>query len=524
MKIKTQLLLMILLPMLLCSAIIGAVSLQLSESFLSNEQKTILQVALEGFSGDVNAFQDEEIDITVLEGDTRVESSIDDIVGTKASDVVVEKVLNGGEDYFSTNVNVHGTPYYGYYIPTETGMLFAGKAQTVVQASLNQMRHSLLLICLICVVVFSIISFFIARKMSGHIEFIAANIEQIAKGNLSMKDNLKELRGKDEISAINNATKKMADTLFTVIEQTSSISGGVNSSSQQLNATSENAMTSMSEVSKEIVEVTTGLQNQHRAAQNIAESITNINLDIDNIKSSANGISDCSAKLDDSSSMMKQKMTRMSESNGKVNQSIESISDKIRSIDEVIENVKGIVSVIGDISSQTKLLSLNASIEAARAGDAGKGFAVVAKSISDLSEDTSYQVGEITTIINTLVEDFDQCIDIINDTVEDGKEQKREIVDVIDEFGKLSGEIEITSNQVQLIGASIDKSVEEISSISQDIEELTSICENSAASTEEVNASIEDINTLMTGLATMADDLNKEAADLDEELQFFALS
>lgn len=523
MKIKTQLLLMILIPVLLCGSLIGITSLGLSSSFLNNEQESILKIALEGFSGDVNAFQEQEVDITVFEGDTRVESSIPGAVGTQASDIVIEKVLNGGEAYFDTNINVEGTYYYGYYIPTENGMLFAGKSQTAVRNNLSAMRNYILLICLASLAVFTIISIFIAQRTSNQIERVAMNIKGIAKGDLTLKDNLTEKHSKDEIADINNATKQMAETLFSTIEATSTTSDGVNSSAEELNATSEHALSAMGEVAREIGEITTGLQNQNETAQNISHSITSINLDIDSIKHSANDISDCSARLDDSSSMMKQKMTSMSDSNDKVNNSIESISDKIRSIDEVIENVKGIVSVIGDISSQTKLLSLNASIEAARAGDAGKGFAVVAKSISDLSEDTSYQVGEITTIINTLVDDFNDCINIITDTVEDGNEQKQEIQEVIDEFVKLSDEIEATSTQVQMIGSSIDKSVTEISSISQDIEELTSICESSAASTQEVNASIEEINALMSGVSHMAGDLNHKAENLNQQLKFFHL-
>ena len=88
MKIKLKMVLMAIVPMLISGIIITFAALSLSRSALNDEQETILRVALEGYSGNVNAFQDQEVDITVFEGDTRVESSIEGVVGTKASDKV----------------------------------------------------------------------------------------------------------------------------------------------------------------------------------------------------------------------------------------------------------------------------------------------------------------------------------------------------------------------------------------------------------------------------------------------------
>lgn len=523
MKIKMKLVLMVLIPTLISGTVIGIIGQHLSRTFLNNEQATILKVALKGYSGDVNAFQEHDVDITVFEGDTRIKSSINSVEGTKASDIVIEKVLTHREEYFDTNVDVNGIAYYGYYIPTEEGMLFAGKKQTVVANNLNTMSNYIILITIISLFLFGGIGFFIAGSMAKQIQKIAVSIRSIADGDLSVKNHMKESKSRDEIADIGNATKQMADKLGMVIETTSNISTDVNTSAEELNTTSETVLSAINEVSKEVEEISSGLQNQSEAVQNISDNVISINKNIDNIKVSANDISDCSQRLDENSSLMKEKMVNMSDSNVKVNNSIEEISNKIKAISEVIESVKGIVSVIGDISSQTKLLSLNASIEAARAGEAGKGFAVVASSISDLSEDTSYQVQEITGIIKTLVEDFDECIEIINSTVEDGNEQKKDIKSVIDEFEKLSEEIEVTSDKVYRIGDSIDRSIQDMSSISQEIEELSSISENSVSNIREVNASVEEINSLMDGVTIMAETLNHKAEELHEQLKFFTM-
>ena len=523
MKVKGKLVTMVLVPMIVCSLVIGFVSLFQAKKYLDEEQKTILKVALEGFHDDVNAFQEQDVDITVFEGDTRVLSSVEGVEGTKASDIVIEKVINGGEEYFDTNVDVQGIPYYGYYIPTEDGMLFAGKPQEVVNDNMKSLIGYIAMVGVVFAGIFGVIGFLIARSMAKNIRNASMNIKEVAEGNLTLEDAIVVSKSKDEINEINKSTKHMVQELSSIIKTSAEISENVNASSEELSVTSESALSAMNEVAKAIEEITIGLQSQSEAVQNMVEGIGEIHGNIDNISSSANDISACSVRLDQSSNIMKQKMSGMSESNQKVNQSIESVSEKIQTINEVIENVKGIVSVIGDISSQTQLLSLNASIEAARAGEAGRGFAVVAQSISDLSEDTSNQVGAITGIINTLVKDFDECIKTIGDAVADGKVQKEDISSVIDEFGKLSHEIEETSTRVQLIGGAVEKAVSEITSISSEIEELAGISENSAASTEEVNASVEEINALMNRVASTAEELSGKAEELNSSFGFFRL-
>lgn len=86
MKIKMKLLLLVLFPLFAVSVIIGVCSGIMSAANLEKENSDRLQVALEGFSGDVNAFKEQNIDITVFEGDVRKESSIEGVEGTKAGE------------------------------------------------------------------------------------------------------------------------------------------------------------------------------------------------------------------------------------------------------------------------------------------------------------------------------------------------------------------------------------------------------------------------------------------------------
>lgn len=521
MKIKSKLLLIALVPMFISGFIISTTSILKSESYLINEQETILKIAVEGFTDDVNAYKDDNVDITVFEGDTRVESSIEGAVGTKASDIVVEKVLKNGEIYFDTNVNVNGTPYYGYYEPIEGGMLFAGKPSFLVKDSINELLITNILIGIVSILLFFAFAYFISMHMAKRIQGVSKAIKVISDGDLSVNLNTSGAFNNDEIEEIASSTQVMIDKLKEMISSAKVTSKDVSSSSEELNETSETTLAAMDEVAKAVEEIAIGLQSQNESVQSIVESVSSINDGVSDIRSSANEISKYTSQLDDSSASMKDSMNNMSNSNQKLNESISDTSVRINEINKVIEKVKGIISVIGDISDQTKLLSLNASIEAARAGEAGKGFAVVAHSISDLSADTQKQVGEITSIITTLINDFEKCVVTLEEAVNDSEEQNKVISNVLCEFERLSVEIAGTSERVQLITNSVDKASSEMSTISQEVEELSSIAENSAAITEEVNASVEEINALMNGVASTASQLSDKSVVLNDKMQIF---
>ncbi len=111
MNIKLKLILLELLSLLALSVILISGSLMLSVGEINVRVEETLRTAVFGFHGDTSYLreQGENIDITVFEGDTRTDSSIEGAVGTKASAQVIEQVLNKRDIYFDTDININGT-------------------------------------------------------------------------------------------------------------------------------------------------------------------------------------------------------------------------------------------------------------------------------------------------------------------------------------------------------------------------------------------------------------------------------
>lgn len=166
-------------------------------------------------------------------------------------------------------------------------------------------------------------------------------------------------------------------------------------------------------------------------------------------------------------------------------------------------------------------MSLNASIEAARAGDAGRGFAVVAEEIRVLSDNTSGELNNIKEIISELVEECQACMRASQEVVSDNAVQKEEISSVLQEFASLDDQIGRTADKAEEIKGLVDQMVCLNQNITDNSNGLTDVSSSNAAATEEMTANIEELNAMMNGVAEMAGQMNEQAGFLNEALSYF---
>lgn len=178
-----------------------------------------------------------------------------------------------------------------------------------------------------------------------------------------------------------------------------------------LNNTLHEIILSADEVATNSIRVSSGAQGLSKGAAEQAAAVDELAASIENLSE------DVSANADDAQKANETVMEvsrRIEQSNDEMRKLVQAMSD-IRDASAEIENI---IKTIEDISSQTNLLSLNASIEAARAGDAGRGFAVVAGEIRDLATKTAEAVNQTALLIGNSLQAVRNGTAIVNDTAD----------------------------------------------------------------------------------------------------------
>lgn len=428
--------------------------------------------------------------------------------GKKPGTTVVEYDFNGT------------TKYSAYTILNNENILVLTADESEALAGITTVTGVAVGIIAIVVLIAIIISFIMGRRLMRPLVKVSTIIEDVANGNIEADFSVVK-ESNDEIGLIIEKMKELTQSLGSIVGKIRNSSDTMSSNSYELNDTSSQTLAANNEISKAVEDVAEGSTGMAASISKINENLLEMSNETKDINASVDEIKNQTVAVQDSSKIMNDKIKSMQDSSHKMDEGISAISKRIETVNTTVDKVSNIVSVIEEISSETNLLSLNASIEAVRAGDAGKGFAVVAQEIRVLSDNTNTELENIKQIISSLVEECRYCVQASGTIVEDNAKQKEEIKAVLDEFGSLDEQIQKTAEKADEIEELVTAMIELNDDITKSSNSLTDVSAANAAATEEMNANIEELNAMMHGVSEMAEHMNNESDGLKEALSFF---
>ena len=399
------------------------------------------------------------------------------------------------------------------------GMAFAGERESIVQDAISDMLRSLVLRSVCLNVLFIAVMVYLSFKIRKPLLTTAEYIDQIANGNLS--GNLEVKSVIREVTTLIRASVSMRDKLNSIVTEVDGHAAQLDSSMELLN-------TLASASSKGTNQIRQAVDELAATAASLAENVQTVNSRMLEMGDNVNAIHSETVTLNENSNKMDRANRNASESMNLVLESSHTSSDiitemivQVKATNEAIASISKAVELISDITAQTNLLSLNASIEAARAGQAGKGFAVVATEIKQLAEQSSQSADTIKKIADDILEKSNKSVELTERMRALAEKEQADIGGAKNGFDALSQIIEANVTTAGII-AEKTKNLEELKqTIINSITELSAISEENAASNEEVTANVSDIAEAVNKISDDTGTIKKVSTDLEELMQYF---
>ena len=290
---------------------------------------------------------------------------------------------------------------------------------------------------------------------------------------------------------------------------------------KKLEATENNLSQTIKNVQESSDQVSAGADQLAQSAQGLAEGATDQAAAVQQLTSSvaevATHIEENTKSTDNVHDQAKQVAIKADSGSAKMKELVEAMQH----ISETTNDIQVVIGKIESIASQTNLLSLNAAIEAARAGDAGRGFAVVADSIKGLSENTSNELENIRKIISTLVENFKECEKCIELVVKSNQSSTESTKDVIESFRIINNDVVSTNEKLTVVHETDEKMMKDIMEIDSQVKVIGQAAESNAAATQEITASSEELTALLTNISSTCNSMTGYVDNLVKDMNQF---
>ena len=529
---------MVVVPILFICLVVGIISANIMTQNITNEievqlktgaysigQTLKLRTLKTEMDKDIcNLYEYAGMDVTVFSGDTRVASTISNVIGTKMDSHIYDE-LQSGKDYFATDANVNGEPYFGYYIPffengEFSGATFTGISQTDANKTIAQSIMKIIGCILVCGTFAIVIAIILVRKMVKGIKGLESTIGILLANDLATKHDKYDFEH-DEIETISNKTADFAEHLNQIVGKIKSSSSGLKEIASDLNKNVQFTNDTCNQISQAVENVASGAVSQAEDTTSAAQNISDMSDELSKIKSNANDLHTIANSMDNAKNNALNTLEQLQRVNRTMVDEVNSTSNQVNATSESVEQIKKAVEMIQDIAEQTKLLSLNASIEAAHAGEHGRGFAVVAEEIGKLASQSAQSSDEIEGILKQLVKNYEIIIQNVKSTSDNMEVQNDKLTETQNVFTVLEKDINGTVERISEINSMVESLDSEIERMVDVVSNLSAISEENSASTEQTMASIQELTAVIGQVAEKSQNVDKSADDLMNEVNVF---
>ena len=476
------------------------------------------------------------MDVTFFYGDRRimtsaVDSNGDRILNSPAGDRILEKVLQNGEEYFSSAVSLDGVMNYGYFMPVYQngsddeiiGMVFVGTDKENKDAVVNGIIFGIGAAVCVAMILCIGVGLKLATSISHNIKKSISIMGKVAEGDLTVWVDDKMLKRKDEIGDLSRVTVKLKDTLKGILKGISENSASLLEASRALGNAADTTNGTMNEVQNAVSQVVANSTEQSKNSESTSENMRIMGEHITETSTEVDTLNQNAASMQKSSKKTADTLAQLCHINEEVERIIGEVKEQTDRTNASIQKINAAMEFITSIAEETNLLSLNASIEAARAGESGRGFAVVADQIKKLAEQSNQSGHEIEETTKALMEDSAREMEIMQRMQEIITEQSGSMQETRANVSEVLKEIEASMQSILQIRESTGRLAESRGEVMEAVEQLSQIAHDNVDSTQQTYTETQEVLDTFKQVYDSAGQLKKIADELAESMQYFKM-
>jgi methyl-accepting chemotaxis protein len=366
-----------------------------------------------------------------------------------------------------------------------------------------------------------VIAVMLIRSFLNPINKLQAALRKIAEGDLRQQINSPY---NDELGSLSHHFDHMVLRVREMLQQTQSVASSLATYSHSFQQSSSITAHTNQEIVTTIQEISVGAEQQAGQSEQSASLIQELEREVHEITEYTEVMLSTSQTANHNTRKGSESVIALREVSEHSRESVNKVYLALTKLSDQSKDISRITKSITNISNQTNILSLNAAIEAARAGVYGKGFAVIADEVRQLSDQTKESSVHIGQIINELQAGMDEFQQYMLETKGNLEEQDQKVAETLSSFEAIDKSIVEISKQIGQIHDKVDMTQIMNRRLAESVHNVAAIAEETAAGVQEVNASSVQQDNAIHDIARQAVEINEISQKLFKEINVFKIN
>ncbi|CDN44511.1 methyl-accepting chemotaxis protein [Paenibacillus sp. P22] len=365
-----------------------------------------------------------------------------------------------------------------------------------------------------------LVAFFLIRSFASSVNRLQKAVAALAAGDMRVRINS---RRRDELGELSRHFDDMVSKVRSMLGQTRGVAASMTDYSESFRSSAGVTAKANEDILVSIGEISAGAQQQSGLSEHSALLIGRLEHELDEMLEAMDAV--MSARKQ-SGANIGNGLSAMGELGGSARRSGESIEGMYRQLDTLSrqsEEITGVTRLIAQISAQTQILALNASIEAAQAGVHGRGFAVIAEEVRQLASQTKQSTFHIGGLIERLQEGMASFRESMLETKRGLDEQEGQVAVTLDAFESISRSMEDIGTRIHHVHGQVQRTRSSNEELAEAVRSVAAIAGQTAAGVERMSALSTEQHEAIRGIAGQAGDIHDLSGRLFGEISVFVL-